>query len=159
MRGHATPISRMLAIGIAMLRKRAPGLRLIVSFADPNEGHHGGIYQAGNWIYTGTSPASSKFRDASGRLWHSRQVTSKGFNKQYGELRRTVRRAQCVEIRQAGKHRYVMPLDAAMRARLATFQKPYPKARPKQAMADDQLAQRRGGTDPGAPSHDASCRA
>jgi hypothetical protein len=157
MRDHVTPISRMLAIAIKMLRKLSPGLRLIVSFADPNEGHHGGIYQAGNWIYTGTSPGSAKYVDSSGRTWHPRQVTKAGITRQFGELRRTVKKSHCVEIPQAGKHRYIMPLDSAMRAQVAALNQPYPQARPKQAMTEDHSEQRRGGTDPGAPSANVVC--
>lgn len=151
MRDHVTPISRMIAIATTMLRKHAPGLRLIVSYADPNEGHHGGIYQAGNWIYTGTSAASAKYRDPSGRTWHSRQVTANGVNRQFGQLRRTVRKADCVEIMQVGKHRYLLPLDAETRKRVEALHQPYPKARPKRAEADDQSEQRRFNTYPDAP--------
>lgn len=35
--------------------KLLPKPSCIVSYADPNNGHHGYIYQATNWIYTGTS--------------------------------------------------------------------------------------------------------
>jgi hypothetical protein len=52
---HQTPVSRIVAIAIKILKKKNPGLRIIISFADPERGHHGGIYQAGGWIYTGTS--------------------------------------------------------------------------------------------------------
>lgn len=159
MRDHVTPVSRILAIAIAMLRKHAPGLRLIVSFADPNQGHHGGIYQAGNWIYTGTSAPSAKFKDRSGRIWHSRQVTVKGINTQYGQLRRTVLKSECEQIAQAGKHRYVMPLDTAMRERVAALKQAFPKARPKQAEAGAHPEPRRGSTDPGAPSPSSLCPA
>ena len=43
---HQSPVSRMISIAFKFLRKNAPLLRVVVSFADPNEGHHGGIYQA-----------------------------------------------------------------------------------------------------------------
>ena len=58
LRNHGRPITQMVKLAIARLRLQNPGLRLVVSFADPFHNHHGGIYQAGNWIYTGqTSPA------------------------------------------------------------------------------------------------------
>ena len=49
---HATPVSQVVRKSLAFLKKKSPGVRLVVSYADPNHGHHGGIYQAGNWIYT-----------------------------------------------------------------------------------------------------------
>ena len=33
----------------------------IVSYADPNQGHHGYIYQATNWIYSGTSSPKHRY--------------------------------------------------------------------------------------------------
>jgi hypothetical protein len=49
------------------------------------------------------------------------------------------------------KHRYLMPLDNEMRAKIEPLRKPYPK-RVKQAMTGDQPEQRRRDTDPPAPS-------
>jgi hypothetical protein len=46
-------------IGYKIFKKRKTrSIRLIVSFADPSQGHHGGIYQAGNWVYSGQISAS-----------------------------------------------------------------------------------------------------
>lgn len=124
---HKTPVSRIIAIALRMLRSSNPGVRLCVSFADPNEGHHGGIYQAGNWLYAGATGAAPKFRDARGRVWHSRQVSRTGVKRQYGEVRRVPRIADCERIAQAPKFRYLFPLDASMCAEIEPLRKPYPK--------------------------------
>jgi hypothetical protein len=50
---HFHPVTKMVSIAVKMLKRFSPGLKLIVSFADSNQGHLGKIYQAGNWIYTG----------------------------------------------------------------------------------------------------------
>ncbi|MEO5896887.1 MAG: hypothetical protein ABIS06_14415 [Vicinamibacterales bacterium] len=42
---HRTPTSRILAIAVRMLRRHCPGLRLVVSYADPQQQHVGTIYQ------------------------------------------------------------------------------------------------------------------
>src|SRR5690606_854940 len=47
---HITPVSRIVAISLKMLKRQCPGLRLVVSYADVDQNHHGGIYAAGNWI-------------------------------------------------------------------------------------------------------------
>ena len=39
--------------GDKISRHSLPGLRLIVSYADKDQNHHGGIYRATNWIYEG----------------------------------------------------------------------------------------------------------
>src|SRR5262245_1992904 len=36
---HRWPVSRILAIAIRLLERHSPGLRLLISFADPAEGH------------------------------------------------------------------------------------------------------------------------
>ena len=51
---HFTPVSRILSIALKFLVNVNPKLRLVVSFADRDQSHHGGIYQATNWIYDGT---------------------------------------------------------------------------------------------------------
>ena len=121
MRKHSTPVSRIIAIAMKFLRKNSPGIRLIVSFADPTEGHHGGIYQAGGWLYAGTTaPGRQYWQD--GRWKHSREVEYGGFGqggskKRDGLTKRTT----------PGKRRYLMPLDDEMRRRIEPLRKPYPK--------------------------------
>lgn len=124
---HETPVSRILSIAFKFLKKKSPELKLIVSFADPNEKHHGGIYQASNWIYCGKSAKSFKFIDKNGREWHSRQVSEKGYNIQQGNIRKTVKPSQCKKIECEGKHRYLMPLTQEMKNNIIHLSKPYPK--------------------------------
>src|SRR5688572_1533552 len=38
---HQTPTSRIVSIAVRLLRRQSPGLRLLVSFADPEHGHYG----------------------------------------------------------------------------------------------------------------------
>lgn len=124
---HRAPVSRIISIAMLFLKKRSPALRLIVSFADPGEGHHGGIYQAGNWIYAGESHATSEYIGPDGKKWHERMISPSGRKKVYGKYRRVFRPDECQRVEKPGKHRYLFPLDAAMRAQIAHLAKPYPK--------------------------------
>jgi hypothetical protein len=110
---HKTPVSQIVARTLTELRKTQPGLRLVVSFADPKEGHRGGIYQAGNWIYTGRSnPVTEYFID--GRWRHTRGA--------YHHPNR-----KTAPMREApGKYRYLYPLDKAMRRKITRLALPYP---------------------------------
>lgn len=126
LRSHKAPVSRVLALAIKFLKKKSEDLKLIVSFADPHYGHHGGIYQAGNWIYVGDTSAGIEYWH-NGRRLHSRQVSEKGWNIQQGVKRKTVRPSECLVKRTPGKHRYLMPLDAEMRAKVLPLARPYPK--------------------------------
>jgi hypothetical protein len=144
---HSTPVSRIAALALKFLKRANPKLRLVVSFADSTQGHHGGIYQAGNWVYSGQGDAA-KFYMIRGKLTHPRSLGSLGFVQSIQGARRIDPEAQVVVV--DGKHRYLMPLDAEMRERILTLSKPYPK-RAKQAISGDQSPERQGSTDPHAP--------
>lgn len=114
---HQSPVTRIITIAARMLKKQSPGLRLLISMADPREGHHGGIYQGAGWIYTGhTASDYEYFMDGAWR--HHRTVTSK--RTLVGLPRRKT----------PPKHRYLLPLDEEIRARILPLSQPYPK-RPK----------------------------
>lgn len=124
---HSNAVSRIVKLAIMFLRKHNPGLRLIVSFADPSEGHHGGIYQAGNWIYSGKSASSTEYVGPDGKRWHARMVKSKGWTVVHGIKRKTLTPEQCTKVEKPGKHRYLMPLDAEMKSKILPLSKPYPR--------------------------------
>jgi hypothetical protein len=123
---HESTVSKIVKLAIIFLKKNSPQLKLIVSFADPQYGHHGGVYQAGNWIYCGDTSPSVEYWHKGKRL-HSRQVSEKGWNIQQGQKRKTVKPSECSIIKTKGKHRYLMPLDNDMRAKILPLAKPYPK--------------------------------
>ena len=124
---HATPVSRIVAIALRIVSREQPMLKAIVSFADPAEGHVGAIYQAGNWLYMGSSKPSVAYFDRHGKRWHKRVVSASGTARVFGRRKSVITPEHVVAIETPGKHRYVMPLDSETRARLAVRCKPYPK--------------------------------
>lgn len=124
---HRTPVSRIVSLSILLLKRFSPGLRLVVSFADPLHGHVGGIYQAGNWIYSGETSSDCFYIDKRGRKWHSRNVSVSGVKLNFGRPTRCPKPSECKRVETPGKYRYLMPLDVDMRARLLHLIKPYPK--------------------------------
>lgn len=148
---HNAPVSRIVRLAVLFLKKNSPNLRLIVSFADPSAGHHGGVYQAGNWVYCGQSAKKFDYIGPDGKTYLSRQVSESGVVRQFGKVTKVYKRSECRAVPVPGKHRYLMPLDAEMRERILPLAKPYPK-RAKQAMTDVQSEQRQGSTDPHAPN-------
>lgn len=125
LREHVTPVSRILAISLKFLVKHCPGLRMIISFADTSQGHHGGIYQAGNWIYTGVTEGDREFH-VKGEILHPRTIHLRGWRQVESWLRQNVDPLARL-VKTPGKHRYLMPLDDEMRAKIAPLAKPYPK--------------------------------
>lgn len=68
---HKSPVSRIVKISLLMLKRTFSGLRIVVSYADSSQNHHGGIYQAGNWIYTGKISGDVEIL-IGGRWYHRR---------------------------------------------------------------------------------------
>jgi hypothetical protein len=123
---HATPTSRIVAIALRLLKSSMVGLRLIVSFADTAQGHHGGIYQAGGWVYTGDS--FGRYIVTNGKTEHPRTLGSRyGVGGQSIPWLREHIDPNAHQIKAAPKHRYLMPLDAAMKQQIAALALPYPK--------------------------------
>jgi len=114
-------VTAVVSRALKKLRERCPRLRLVVSFADPAEGHLGRIYQAGNWIYTGTS-APARMLVHQGKKLHRRHYTGSTFDNPKATPPRG-----SVWIPIPGKHRYVMPLDRRMRKQVLKIAKPYPQ--------------------------------
>jgi len=79
----------------------------LVSYADPNAGHRGGVYRAASWIYHGQSEESRVYRAADGttvarRAFHSgrrgmtkTEIEAKGFTQE----------------KLPGKERFVFPIS------------------------------------------------
>src|SRR3990172_3466331 len=136
---HVAAVSRIVAISIRLLRQHSSGLRLIISFADPDQQHVGTIYQAAGWEYVGTSTPGLWY-EINGRRTHNRNLQGPtGFGKSMPEgqkaysaaLRRGLADGSIVRIVTAAKHKYIYPLDSEIRARLAPLAKPYPKRAPE----------------------------
>jgi len=122
---HITPVSRIIKIVINLLKKTNK-IRLIVSFADCSKGHHGGVYQAGGWIFAGTTAASIEYWKL-GKRWHPRQLSESGHTVQFGVKRKVPKPSECTKIKVPGKYRYLMPLDDLMRQSILKLSQPYPK--------------------------------
>ena len=129
---HVTPVSRIIKIAIKLLKQRAPKIRLIVSYADTNEGHNGGIYQAGNWIYTGLTPKDVLY-------W----VNNKWSHKR--SLWKRIDHSTLKKKTTLGKHRYIMPLNKKDRVRFEHLSQPYPL---RQKLGDDCDQQNSDGATP-----------
>ena len=154
LREHQTPVSRIVSIAMKMLKRQSPGLRLIVSFADPEHNHVGGIYQAMNWLYAGmTMPADEWI--VNGKRWHGRALR----HEKPAHLT-TAQAAKLLDpnserILGSSKHRYLYPLDDAMRKQIEPLRQPYPKREQAAGAADvapdDQSGE--GGLIPTPPLH------
>lgn len=133
---HTVPVSRIASVAMRFLKSQSPGLRLIISYADPEQGHHGGIYQAGNWIYCGRSNAQQQVIHK-GKLMHKRTAA---------DLFGTIKGMKKSKV--FWKHKYLMPLDAKMRKQILPLSKPYPKRADSIAVNASGIQPEEGGSSP-----------
>lgn len=119
---HVNPVSKILAIAIKMLSKQSPGLKLVVSYADQNQGHHGGIYQACNWVYVG----GTKISQARVKLSNGKVVHLRTFNSKHGNIAPIQVGAEYF-FDAYPKYKYLYPLTPEMRDKIEPLRKPYPK--------------------------------
>lgn len=127
---HSSSVTRIVALGLKLLKRQSPDLRLVISFADPEQGHVGGIYQGGNWIYLGMSDPADEYLVQGVRM-HGRSLRAlragRGASKNALEWARRNLDPHALIISGSSKHRYLMPLDPAMAAQIKPLAKPYPK--------------------------------
>jgi hypothetical protein len=126
---HSTPVSKCIAIACRMIKQKNPKVRVLVSYADSHQGHHGGIYQAANWIYLGETFAT--YIEVFGKIYHGRPFANKwpnkhGYPSRFEYVKNEVD-PNAKRVKQAAKYKYVYPLDAEMKSILVPQAKPYPK--------------------------------
>lgn len=113
-------LTRIIAESARSLR-RDTGVEAVVSFADANHGHHGGVYQAASWLYTGRSSESRVYITPEGRTVSRRSFHS-GATSQIPNVK---------PVKLPGKHRYVRPLTRQARRALRLPTLPYPGSSPE----------------------------
>ncbi len=85
----------------------------VISFADPNHGHHGTIYKASNFLYDGlekTNPRVVKYGD---KYIHLRQMYQKkegDYSEDAKRIQSAVAAGEAQVIKQEKKHRYIYEL-------------------------------------------------
>lgn len=106
--------SRVISLTIKWIKKYLNNVKVIVSYADPNQGHTGVIYKASNFKYLGTSSSDTGFIDPeSGKVYHSRALRTK-YKGEYKPFVKRLRQLQeeglLHKIILKGKHCYIYNL-------------------------------------------------
>ena len=122
---HETPASRILSISLKLLAENSPGIRIVVSFADPKPGHDGTLYQASNWIYTGRAESANDIQIGK-EMYHERSVGNKYGTTAVGKLKQLLDKRPIRRVSRPNKYKYVYPLDDEIRPNLKGMAKPYP---------------------------------
>lgn len=103
----------------------------VVSYADSNNNHHGYIYQATNWIYTGeTEPLKVFFDTNTNKSVHARTIVSRYGSSSEDSLPKNIE----ISMEEGGKFRYFKFLGdkkqvKEMMKNLSYEIEPYPKGK------------------------------
>lgn len=123
--GHT---SEIVADALRRLHGDRPMVKLVVSYADADQGHIGTIYQATNWLYMGKVKAGENLNIyVDGEKVHHRTFTKDLLlTEAVDDLRRRGHTVEVLETK--GKQKYLFPFDRKLRKRLLRSALPYPKA-------------------------------
>lgn len=128
-------VSEILSKALTYLKQNQPNLVLVVSYADPSQGHKGGIYQATNWVYVGRGQTIPKYV-RNGKTLHSKSISefvarhkalALKFDGDNYEFVKKYWDKNITRTKTPGKHKYLMPLNKKARRKLKPISLPYPK--------------------------------
>lgn len=105
---HKAPVTRIVSISLKMLKKLCPGIRIVVSYADRDQGHEGKIYQAGNWERHGE--CFDEHYLLFGKKIHPKSVTDRYGTRSIPYIKKNIDPTVC-KIETKGKIRYIYQLD------------------------------------------------
>ncbi len=93
------------------MKKHDPKVKVLVSYADPEQAHTGGIYRATNWLYQGCGYSKLmpdySIRINEDELWtHSRTVGARWGNKSVDNLAKSIGET-FYRKEETAKHRYI----------------------------------------------------
>lgn len=112
--GKQETTSKVVSLGLKLLKKHSPLVRLVISYADKGQNHKGTIYQATNWYYVGDSESSGMEYFVDGKWRHAKAI--KPHIKKIAKKRKS-----------SGKNKYIYPLDKSLKSLCEELKKPYPK--------------------------------
>jgi hypothetical protein len=100
--------SYCIAQSIKYLKEHYPEIQVLISYADPCQGHVGTVYQATNWKYTGLSGAVPIYRDRQGKMHHSRIMSDYRLKMSHLSRAEIANKLGWTLEEVSPKHRYMM---------------------------------------------------
>jgi len=115
--GKQESTSKAMAISIKLIRKYAPTVQMLISYADKAQGHLGIIYQATNWKYVENIKSSGEEYFYKGKWLHARSASNLDKN-----LKNSLKKRK-----KSGKFKYLYPLNNKMIEHCKKISLDYPK--------------------------------
>ena len=126
LRQHKVHVSKLISISLRMLHKLSPGIKMVVSYADLEQGHVGAVYQASNWSYLGEIK-SYKYQHGD-EVLHGRTMTER--HSRANQDINTYARLSGLKLERISglvRHKYIWPFNDNMKQLAVTLSKPYPR--------------------------------
>lgn len=124
---HDFFVTEAISKAIKLLHRECPKLRLIISYADIDQGHVGKIYQASNWIYLGITCAGRVSAwIINGKKVHPKSIDSMGIKHSRASI--LARFPSAKPFVSKGKHKYLYPMTKSLRHKWEHMALPYPQA-------------------------------
>ena len=121
--GKQESTTKAMSIALKLIKKYAPNVKLVVSYADSEQGHIGTIYQATNWFYTGYSTDTNLI--INGKREHRRTLGSRFGTCSSEKLKKKGYDVKILKTKP--KWKYIYPLDKSLIHLCKSLAKPYPK--------------------------------
>ena len=124
--GKQNTTSECVAAALRKLHQDAPQIKIVVSYADDDQGHVGTIYQATNWIYLGRCNEGDRSAFIiNGKKIHPHTVGSWGVQS-LDWIRKHID-PNATEFRTKGKEKYIFCFNKKIRRQWLGKAKGYPK--------------------------------
>ena len=121
--GKQESTTKAMAISLKLIKKNAPNVKLIVSYADSEQGHFGTIYQATNWYYTGFSTDTNLI--INGKREHRRTLGSRFGTCSSEKIKLMGYEVKVLKTKP--KWKYIYPLQKSLIPMCKSMSKTYPK--------------------------------
>lgn len=108
-------LTRAIKFTIRSLRIVEPTIEALVSYADPNAGHTGGVYRAASWCFHGQSEEVREYRTPAGQI-KSRRAFHSG---SHGMRKAEIEALGYTQTSALGKFRFVKPLTRQAKRAIA----------------------------------------
>lgn len=125
--GKQNETSKAVSIAVRLFKKINPLCKLLVSYADSDQNHNGTIYQAMNWYYVSSHKTGDKYiNPKTGKDVHSRSHSPKGYNIQFGTVKKVLNTNDLIRVKTGVKHKYILPIDKSLIPMCKQLSKRYP---------------------------------
>ena len=123
--GKQSATSECVAKSLKRLHEDAPYVKIVVSYADMDQGHVGTIYQATNWLYIGKGAPIHSFI-IKGKKTHFKSIHSKYKFVNLEWIKKNID-PNAKDFAPEGKHKYIYCFDKRIRKQWEAKALPYPK--------------------------------